>query len=180
MVFVQDALHVPQVQVVLGPGLPRHVDEPVEVLGNDHRLGRQRHHVAEAGVLAQGDLLHFLGHAGLQDLLVKFGNARGAGVAVAQLLLDRLELLLEEVLLLRLRQARPHAVADLALDLEEADLVLEDVGQGPQPLLGVDHLQEVLLVGEGDGGVGGHGVGQARAVRRLGHLLAHALGQVGV
>ncbi len=184
MVFVEDLADVAEVEVVLGPGLPGQVDEPLQVLGDDDGLGRQGHHLAEAPVLAEGDLLDLGGHAGLEDVaaeVVEVGPAaRAPGPGAAEFLLDGLELLLEEVLLLGLADAAADAVGDLLLELQQVDLVLQQGRQRLQPLVRVQHLQQPLLVGEGDGGVGGHGVGEDRAGVELGGQLADALRQVRV
>ena len=105
---------------------PGQRDHPVEVVTHDGGLGRHRGHLAE--------LLHFLfglgaslfRHGGVGDLLFKLADlvtlAAAAGIAVAKLALDRLHLLVEIVLALRLLHLPLHAVADLALHLEHADL----------------------------------------------------------
>ena len=124
---------------------PRHRDQPVDV-GAGHRvLRRGRRHLGETVELAEGFLLRLLGHPGRLDLLPQRLDLLRAIVAVAELLLDRLHLLAQVVLALRLR----HLGLDLGLDLraELEDLGL--LGQRPRQLLqavaDVDRLQQLLL-----------------------------------
>ncbi len=66
--------------------------------------------------------MRFLGEFRLVDLLLELGQLVAAVLALAKLLLDRLELLVEVVLALRLLHLPLDAVADALLDLEDADL----------------------------------------------------------
>ena len=65
-------------------------------------------------------------------------------VAFAELLLDRLQLLSEEVLALALLHLRLHLRLDLRAELEHLELAIEDRRDPPQALLDVDRLEDLL------------------------------------
>ncbi len=65
-------------------------------------------------------------------------------VALAELLLDRLQLLPEEVLALALLHLRLHLRLDLRAELEHLELAIEDRRDPPQTLLDVDRLEDLL------------------------------------
>ena len=67
-------------------------------------------------------LARFLGELGLADALFEFVELVAAFFAFAELLLDRLELLVQIILALRLLHLALDAASDLALDLQHADL----------------------------------------------------------
>jgi hypothetical protein len=80
-------------------------------------------------------------------------------VAVAELLLDRLELLPQEVLALGLVDLRPHVLLDLGAQLEHFELAREDTRQLAQALLDVGLLERCLSVGVDAHRAGGEGEG---------------------
>ena len=131
---------------LLGPG---HGDQPVEVVARDGGLGRHRRHGLEALELLERLLLGVLGHAGLLDLLAQLLDLVAAVVLAAQLLLDRLHLLVEVVLLLGALHLLLDAALDALVDLELVHLGLEDRRDARQPFLGREDLQQVLLVLDG-------------------------------
>ena len=71
-------------------------------------------------------------------------DLRLLGVALAELLLDRLQLLAQEVLALALLHLRLHLRLDLRAELEHLELAVEDRRDLAQPLLDVDRLEELL------------------------------------
>jgi hypothetical protein len=100
-------------QVLLDLGLlrPRQVDQRVDVVADDRRLGRHRRHELQLLELGVGLLLGLLRHLGGDDLLLELLHV-GAFFAVAELLLDRLDLLVEVVLALALLHLALDAAAD--------------------------------------------------------------------
>ena len=68
------------------------------------------------------------------------------GIALAELLLDRLQLLAEEELALALLELRLHLRLDLRAELEDLELAVEDLRDLAQPLLGVGELEDQLLL----------------------------------
>ncbi len=160
MVLVQDLLGGHEVLALPGLLGPRHGDEPVQVVARHGGLGRHRGHRFQALQLLEGLLLGVLRHPGLLDLLAQLLDLVEAIVLPAQLLLDRLHLLVEVVLLLGLLHLLLDAALDPLVDLELVDLALEDRAEAGQALLGREDLQDVLLVLHPEDEVGGDGVGQ--------------------
>ena len=72
--------------------------------------------------LRRGLLAGLLGKGGLVDPLFELGHLVAAVLALAELLLDRLHLLVEVILALRLLHLPLDAVADPLFDLKDADL----------------------------------------------------------
>ena len=72
------------------------------------------------------------------------------GVALAELGLDRLELLAEEVLALALLHLGLDLRLDLRAELEHLELAGEDPGDHAEPLLDVDRLEDLLPLLDGD------------------------------
>ena len=105
-----------RIELLVGGLAPRHGDQPVEV-GADHRgLAGLLAHALQARELLEGLLGHRLRHAGLGDLLAVLLGDRGA--VLAQLALDRLHLLAQDVLALLLVRAGLDVLADLLAQLQ--------------------------------------------------------------
>jgi hypothetical protein len=68
----------------------------------------------------------FLGELGLLDALFELASLVAAVLAVAELLLDRLHLLVQVVLALRLLHLALDARADALLDLQDRDLAFHE------------------------------------------------------
>ena len=132
MVGVEDLERFGDIDRLAGFGRPRQLRQPLEI-GSSHRVfaGRFRHPV-EARELPLGVLLDLRGHLRLGDLAGQLRDLLGLCVlALAELLLDRLQLLAQQELAL--------TVVDLALGL------LADLTRKPQHLDPVDqHLRHAL------------------------------------
>ena len=76
VVLVEDLLGVLEIAVLLGLLVPRHRDQPVEVVARHGRFGRHRRHRLEALELLDGLLLGVLRHARLVDLLAAARRSR--------------------------------------------------------------------------------------------------------
>src|SRR5262249_15053177 len=74
VVFVQHLLGAGDVLDDLGPLLPRHLDQPVDVVADHRRFSRHRGHHLQLVQLASGLLAGFLRHARLGDLLLELGD----------------------------------------------------------------------------------------------------------
>ena len=137
---------------------PRHGDQPVQV-GPDHRrLAGLLAHALEPAELLRGLLAHLVGHARLGDLAAVLLRDR-AGV-LAQLALDRLHLLAQEVLaLLRLR-AGLDVLADLLAQLQLREPLALDLDGELDPLGHVERLEHLDLLLEGHVGRVADRVGQ--------------------
>jgi hypothetical protein len=130
-----------------------------------------------------------LGHLGLGDLLGELVEVAAAVVELAQLLLDRLELLAQHVLAL----VAPHLLLDLGVDpladLEHLELARQELQHLAGPGLEIEGLEHVLLLADLELEVAGDQVGQVPGLGdavdqrtgflgQLGHELDHALGDV--
>ena len=135
--------------------LPRQRDEPLEIRPGDRVLGGRRRHLREPVELAQGLPVRLLGHAGGLDLLAKLGQLLTPLVALAELLLDRLQLLPQVVLPLGLGHLALDLRVDLRPQLEDLGLLREGLHQRLEPRLDVGRLEERLALDGGQGGQGG-------------------------
>jgi hypothetical protein len=97
------------------------------------------------------------------DLLLEFLEV-GAFFAVAQFLLDGLDLLVQVVLALALFHLALDAATDALFHLQDVDLVLQQFEQLFQPLGHAEQVQHRLLGFELERQVRGDGVGQAARV----------------
>ncbi len=112
MVVVENLLGLEHVQLVLGLDGPGQTDQPVQVSACHGVLCGLRRHLGQAIQLLLGGLPGLFGHLGVFDLLLQLVDLGLSVVLLAQLALDRLHLLAQVVLLLRLA----HLVGDLGLD----------------------------------------------------------------
>ena len=163
VVFVEHLLGEGQVLLDLGLLRPRQVDQRIDVVAHHRRFGRHRRHQLQLLELRVGLLLGLLGHLGGDDLLLELLHV-GAFFAVAELLLDRLDLLVEVVLALALLHLPLDAAADALFHLQDVDLVLELLEQLLEPLVDLDEVEHGLLVLELERQVGSDGVGQTAGI----------------
>ncbi len=140
-----------EVDDLVGPLRPRQRDQPVEIRARHGVLGRGHRHLREPIELAQRLLLDRLGHAGRFDLLGELFDFLRLVVAFAELLLDRLHLLAQEVLALVLADLGLHLRLDLRTELEDFELLDQDAVQVVHPRADVERLQHLLLDGRADG-----------------------------
>ena len=123
MVRVEHLLRLLEVVLDLGALAPRDRQHPVEIVAHDRGFGRHRRHLAQLLQLGDRLVARLLGELGVLDLLLELGEIVLA-VLVAQLLLDRLHLLVQIVLALGLLHLALDARADALLDLQDRDLAL--------------------------------------------------------
>ena len=109
-------------------------------------------HLRQPIQLAQRLLLHELGHADRLDLLGQLLDFLGLVVALAELLLDRLHLLAQEVFALVLADFGLHLRLDLRAELEDFELLDQDAVQVVHPRADVERLEHFLLHRRADGG----------------------------
>ncbi len=164
VVLVEDLLGADEIPAFLGLLVPGNGDQPVEVVARDRRLGRHRRHRLEPAQLLNGLLGRFLRHPCLVDFLAQFLDLVALVVLATQFLLDRLHLLVEVVLFLRLLHLLLDARLDAAVDLELVHFAFEHAGDAVETLDGRDDLEEVLLLLDADEQVSGDGVAQLRRV----------------
>ena len=142
---VEDAARLRQVDDLVGPLGPRQRDHPVEVGARHGVFGGGRRHLRQPIELAQRLLLHGLGQARGFDLLAQLLDFLRLVVAFAELALNRLELLAQEVVALVLADLRLHLRLDLRAELEHLELLDEQAVQVVEPRAHVERLEHFLL-----------------------------------
>src|SRR5581483_10275247 len=146
VVLVEHLARVADVEVVLGRGGPRQRDEPFEIRADDGVLGGFGRDHAQAIELVLGGLQRFGGHLRVLDALAQLLHLGRLRVALAELLLDRLQLLAEVELLLVLVQLRLDLRLDLVAQLQELDLAVEDRRELLEPRADLERRQQILLL----------------------------------
>ncbi len=167
MILVEDLFGVVEVGLDLRLLAPRNARQPVEIVAHDGGLGRHRAHLAQLLELGVRLLAGLLRELGLGDLLFQFGHLVAAVLAVAELLLDRLHLLVEVVLALGLLHLAFYTRADALFDLQDGDLAFHEAERLFKAQLHARRLQHFLLFDDLDGEVRSDRVGELRVVLDL-------------
>ena len=128
--------------------------------------------------LAVGLLAHVLGQRDRVQLLAQLLDLGLGRVALAQLLLDRLELLAQHVLALGAVELGLHLRLDARADRRDLELAREHLGEPVQPLADVELLQQRLLLLGLDPQRAGDQVGERRGVVQVGDRHLELLRQV--
>ncbi len=152
--------------------LPRHREQPVQVVAADGGFGRHGRHVLQPLQLGQGLFERIRGHPGGLDALFQLVDF--ALFAAPQFFLDGLDLLVEVILFLRLLHLALHAALNGAIDIQFFDFDIEHLGHASQPLDGVEDFEQLLLLFDSELQIGAHRIRQlARIVHANGrdHLL---------
>src|SRR5438105_1168276 len=144
VVLVEDLARLLEVVVVFGAHVPGDVEHPVEVGADPPVLGVLLARPLQAVELAVDLGQHRLRHLSLRDSVAV--GRDDVGLAFVQLLLDRLELLAQEELPLRLLHALGDIAADLLLERSVGQDALGPLDERGQPLLEVDRLQDLQLL----------------------------------
>ena len=147
MVLVEDEARVLEVEVVLGGLVPGQGEDPLEVAADDAVLGGRGRELGEPVELAARGAVGLLGEVGLLDLAAELRDLGLLLVAFPELILDRLQLLAEEVLALGVLHLRLHLGLDLRAELEHLELAVEDDGELAEARLDVRLLEQLLLLG---------------------------------
>ena len=179
VVCVQDLLRVLDVEVVLGLHRPGQVDQPLEVAADDAVLGRGRRKLLQAPELALGRLRGVLRQLRGLDPLAELVHLGGLVVGLAELVLDRLHLLAQEVLALALVDLGLDLGLDLGSEADHLELAREDLGEAAEPLRDVELLEQALLLLDRDPQRAGDQVAERRGVVEVGDRELELLGQVG-
>lgn len=162
VVGVEGVLRGLQVLAHLAALLPRHAQQPLQVVAHHRGFGRHRRHLLELVQFVARLGFNGLRHAGFGDLAGQFFQLAWCVVQVTQFLLDGLHLFVEVVLALALLHLRLHAAADALLHLLHVDLAVDQADQHFQAVAHGQRFQQALLVGQAHADVRGDGVGQAR------------------
>jgi hypothetical protein len=139
MIFVQYLFSAIDVADFLRPLLPRHGQQPIQVVARDGGLGRHRRHGFHLLQLLHRLVFHVLGHSGGVDLLLQL--VPFAFFAASQFLLDGLDLLVQVVLFLRALHLPLHPRLDGAVHVQLLDFDLQHVGNAVQALGGIEDFQ---------------------------------------
>ena len=145
VIRVEDLLRAHEVDRLVAALGPRQRREPVDVGARHRVLGGGRRHFFEAAELAHRLFLHILGHAGGVDPLAQLVELAGVILVVAQFLVDRFELLAEEVLALVLADFRLHLGLNLRSDLEDLELLDQEPMQHEQSIVNVGRFEQFLF-----------------------------------
>ena len=143
MVLVEDLGGRFDIEVVGGGRVPGQGDEPVHVSPDDADLGRGRRDPAHAVDFLERPSLDFLGHAGRFDLLAKLVDLGLLGILLAELALNCLQLLAQDVFPLGLVHLGLDLGLDLALQLEDLDLPAQEIRDELEPLEDVARLEQL-------------------------------------
>ena len=146
VVLVEDLARPVEIEVVGRRHAPRQRREPVEVRADHAVLRSGRRKALEACQLAVGGLPYVVGKVECVEPLPQLVRVGLLGIALAELLLDRLQLLPEEELALSFLELRLHLRLDLRSELEDLELPIEDLGDLAQTLLGFGELEDQLLL----------------------------------
>ena len=169
MVLVEDRARLLDVELVLGLGGPRQRDEPVEVGARDRVLGRLRRHLAQPVELLVGGLAWPPRACPAASIRLRNSSISCCAVVVlAELLLDRLHLLAQVVLALRLADLVGDLRLDAARDLLQLDLARDDLDELLDAVLDVVPLEQADLLLDGDVEHRSGEVGQARRIAGAG------------
>ena len=122
VVLVEDPGGFLDVELVVGGDVPGQADQPVDVGPDDPDLGRRRGDPAHPVDLLDRARLDLVRHAGRLDLLAQLVDLGLLRVVLAQLALDGLELLAQDVLALGLVHLGLDLGLDPTLQLEDLDL----------------------------------------------------------
>ena len=177
------------VEVVLGTLRPGQVRDPVEVGARDRVLAGGGGDGLQAVELLVGDLLHVGRQPRLLEPLGQLVELLLLLAHLAELFLDRLELLAQVVLALGLRHLALHGGVDLVGELQDLALAVEQLEHQLHARLEVDRLEDRLLLLDRHVDVGRDQVGEVARVGdaldqlgggrgQLGHQLDHLAGQL--
>src|SRR5690606_9149144 len=160
VIAIEDLFGLPQVDLRAGRLLPGDREQPIEIIADHGRFGRHGAHVLELLQLGLGLFPRFFAQPRLPDTLFQLGQLVATVLALAQLLLNRLELFIEVVLPLGLLHLPLDAVPDALLYLQDADLGFHETEDLLETLGNRGRLQQFLLLGNLQGEVRGDGVCQ--------------------
>ena len=166
MIGLENLLGQRQILLDLGLLVPRDRQQPIEVVAHDGGFRRHRRHLPQLLQLVLRLFARLLRQLGLLDLLFEFGDLVLA-VLVAEFLLDRLHLLVEIVLALRLLHLALDARADALFHLQNGDFALHQAEHLFQPLGDARYLQDHLLVRNLDGKMRRHRIGKLGVILDL-------------
>ena len=145
VIFVEHALRVLEIEAVLGARMPGQLGDELEIAARDLVVRRVRRHPCKALELAIRFLLDDLGQVRFRELLSELGDLFFAAFLFAQRVLDRALLLTKQMLALLLFDVLLRLFRDLAAQLVDVELVLQDVVQPFEQRDRVGRFEHALL-----------------------------------
>jgi hypothetical protein len=145
VLVVHDRLGLLEIDDLVGLLRPRQRDDPIEIGARDRVFRGGWRHFREPIELAQRLFLDCLRQAGRFELGAQLFDLARLIVAFAELLLDRLELLAQEVITLVLADLRLHLALDLRTELEHFELLDQQAVEEVEARADVERLQHFLL-----------------------------------
>ena len=142
VVVVEDLAGAPQVEPVAAGLAPGEDRQPVEIGPDDRVFRRAGMHPGQPLELALGLGLDLDRRVGLLDPLPQLADLGVLALALAQLLLDRLELLPEEMVPLGLGELAADLLLDLGRQLQDRELARQVLAQPLQPGADVDLAEQ--------------------------------------
>ena len=138
--------------------LPRHSQQPIQIVSGYSRFRRHGRHRLQLFQLLNRFIEDVLGHACALDLLAQLIEL--ALLTAAQFLLDGLDLLVEVVLFLRALHLPLYPALHAAIHVQLLDFDIQHVCNPRQPLAGVEDIQQFLLLFDRKLQVGGDRIGK--------------------
>jgi hypothetical protein len=178
VILVQDLPGMVEIEVVLGGLVPGQRRDPLQVAADDAVLGGRGGQALEPLQLAVGLAPDLLGEVDRVELLAQLIRLGHHLVGLAELLLDRLELLAQEVLALRAVELGLDLGLDLRPDRDHVQLARQDLRQPPQALAHVHLFEQRLLLLDLQPQRAGNQVREGRGVVDVGHRELELLRQV--
>src|SRR4029077_14941251 len=124
VILVQDFLPVGDIDFGSSRGLrPRKSRHPFQIRACDHALSRSRSHLLQALQLAVTLLAGFGGHTRLIEFGTQLVDFRLRIIRLAELLLNRLHLLAEQIFALALADLLLHLLLNLVAQIKDFDLL---------------------------------------------------------
>ncbi len=169
MVGVELLARLADIDDALGPDRPRQLDEPVEIVAHHRIFGRALGQALEARQLALRLGLDLLGHLRVGDALLQLGDLLAApfAFALAQLLLDGLQLLAQQIFALAAVDLLLGLIADLARQAQHLEPVIHQLGDAAQAGADIADLEHLLLFLDADIHDRGDQVGELPRGRHL-------------
>ncbi|MCY1278548.1 hypothetical protein D9M69_328910 [compost metagenome] len=182
VVGIEDILGLCQIQANLALGLPRHIDQPIDVGTHHGRFSGHRRHLFQLVQFGGGLGQRFLGQASVVDTLLQLLDFVVTFVDIAELFLNGLHLLIQVVLALAALHLLFDAATDSLLDLQQVDLCIQQSQDMLDALGKFGQFEDFLLLLDLQCHVSGHGVHQAArlidAVQRRKNFGGHFLAQL--
>ncbi len=144
VLFIQNLFRGLDVADFLRSFLPRHREQPIQVIAADGGLRGHRRHEFQALQFLDRLLVDFLGHPRRINLLFQLVDF--ALLASSQFFLNGLELFVQVVLFLRALHLALHARIDVPVNVQLFELNFQNVANAIQPLHRIDGFQQILLL----------------------------------